>query len=1300
MALNTQLPSHDIPTTLDTLSGMLAWQARTRPDAPAVISDDTQVSMADLASTAGSIAKGILSSAPGVSECLGLYADPSPEMISGLWGILWASRAYLPLAVEYPEERIRYIVEHSGSNTILTQAHLKAQLQRMVPHTTQVLVLEELLREPASEAATCTLEDLGYVIYTSGSTGKPKGVMISQEAVVNQLRWLSRQAYLRPGVRILQKTPVSFDAAQWELLAPAVGAAVVSGRPGMFRDAHAIISSIQRHSVTNLQCVPTLLSALVEDETFLSCTSLSTLFSGGEALSQKLARKVLTSMPHVDLVNLYGPTECTINATSHHVCVDELTDLSCAVSIGTPVDGVTCHILDSQMNHVPDGEEGELYLGGIQLAKGYRNSTELTRERFVFLPGAPQQRLYRTGDICSRQADGTLRFAGRSDHQVKLRGYRVELEEIIVAIEAHLWVRHASVVVLEDERTKGQSLTACIELNDKEAALMDQGVAGSHHQSKANKLQVKAQLANPGLRDDLSLASSAVTSLPGSQPFDEQRRKVFARKTYRFYDGGITTRDELAELISDWQRQMASPKDMQLPREWDIVLLSDLLRWFGSFQSEARLLPKYAYASPGALYATQLYVECAGIPDVEDGIHYYHPLRHTLIRVASPFSAIQEDGPRQLRFHFAGKRKAIEPVYKNNIREVLEIETGHMLGLLDEVLIKDGHSVTPAPRHEYLLAHLGLQRDDFDLGSFACVPAGRGWRPNVELYVQSTGLGTEGLEPGTWKIMRNKRKLISNNAIASRDVIAINQQVFNRSSVGLSILSREQDASLGYVALGYALHKFQRNEHGFGFMSSGYSSKSGNPLPAARRFDGILHEAGIESGPMYFFIGGKVSEAQRLSEGMHEDSVHMQGPAEMIRDELARSLPDYMIPDRVLVFDRLPLSANGKVDHKAVAASDQLREAVAAKPYKEPDSPTERWLATLWSDLLDFDPVSREDEFFLSGGNSLVAISMLASINKHFGLNLPAQVVFECPKLSELATRIDEGMATPSSRLIPLNDKTDAYPIFCWPGLGGYPMNLRPLAQTQARPFIGIQCYGLNEGETPYSTIAEMARADVEEFQHKQPSGPITLWGYSFGARLAFEAAWQLEQAGRQIDHLVLICPGNPHVDTGVVTEQRDANLSNLGFAAILLSVFFGKVDIEETKRCMAQCANLEAFIRYVHTRRPEVGVDTVRRITQLVCETYEFEYNFAELKVHRVSAPIDIVKAQGDDYSFLENASSYAAAAPRVLYSASDHYQILRDGPVRELAGMLTRAGQPPQGFEETSTTSASQREVSHAAH
>ncbi|GAA0473065.1 amino acid adenylation domain-containing protein [Streptomyces sp. NPDC046215] len=1206
---------------------------------------------------------------------VGLFVEPSLDLMVGAWGILCSGGAYLPLSPEYPEERLRYMIEDARAGMIVAQEHLREKLTELSPPGTRIVTLREVREaaesdSPGRESAPRP-KDLAYVIYTSGSTGKPKGVMIEHHSVVSQMHWLRTAYGLGPGTAVLQKTPMSFDAAQWEILAPACGGKVVMGDPGVYRDPEGLIETVVEHGVTALQCVPTLLQALLETEELGRCTSLRHVFSGGEALSRNLAVQVLDALPGCDLINLYGPTECTINASAFTVDRDRVGEGAGAVPIGSPVHRTRYHILDANLAPVGAGEIGELYIGGVQLARGYLDRPELTAERFIESPFPGETRLYRTGDLASWNDDGTVQFAGRADGQIKLRGFRVELDEIRLAIEAHDWVKNAAVLVKDDRRTGFQNLIACVELSPKEAALMDQGRHGAHHQSKESKLQVRAQLSNAGTREPEELADKPVVVLPGAEPEALQRRRVFARKTYRFFEGGDVSRDDILRLLGR-ETAGAPPRS---PGDLTMGELGEILRYFGQYRSPERLLPKYGYASPGSLYATQMYLELSGICGLRSGHYYYHPLDHRLVLIRDLPEA---DGPR-FRVHFMGKKRAIEPVYKNNIQEVLAIETGHMVGLFDEVLPEYGLGTgEPAELDPAVANLLECAAEDYRLGTVEILPLdAHRPGPAPDICVQAHPGKVTDLAAGQYRYRQGTLERISDDIVRKKDVIAINQRVYDRSQFGISVLSRPERGWLAYVDLGRALQRLQMNDQGLGFMSSGYSSETGNDLSAAKRIAAVLRARGDRVGPSYFFVGGRVSPAQIRSEGMKEDVVHMQGPAEMIKEDLATFLPDYMVPNKVVVLDRLPLTANGKIDVNALRADDRTDTDFADRPFIPPRTRTEKRIGDIWKKLMKRDAVSVGDDFFASGGNSLIAVSLINRINKTFASSLPLQALFESPTVEQLARRVDGDTAAVSSRLVRLRDEGAKSPVLCWPGLGGYPMNLRLLATRLDidRPFYGVQAHGINQGEVPYATIAEMAAEDIKAIKQLQPTGPYTLWGYSFGARVAFEAAHQLEQSGERVENLFLIAPGSPEVRAvDAEVHGNEPSYRNPAFVTILFSVFAGTISGPLLEECLRQATDDESFAAFIGTAFSGLDTELVKRIVRIVRRTYEFTYTFRELAERRIKAPITLFKAQGDDYSFIENSSDFSAQAPTVITLRTDHYGLLRDPDVDELLQAVRR--------------------------
>ncbi|MEU2680638.1 amino acid adenylation domain-containing protein [Streptomyces sp. NPDC007107] len=1263
------------------LSDMLYASISDRPDRTAVTCGTERLTFRQLGERSEEVAERLRQFGVKPDELVGVFMEPSVDLVASVWGVLHAGAAYLPLSPEYPDERVRYMIADSRTGVILADESLAARLATMTPPGTEIVTLgrPRAGRETGPVARdtqvatppvrpTAQGDHLAYVIYTSGSTGNPKGIGIEHHSIVSQLRWLADEQGLDGRRTVLQKTPLSFDAAQWEILAPACGSSVVMSGPGVYADPGGLIDLILAHEVTTLQGVPTLLQALVDTGRLPLCTSLTHVFSGGEALTKSLAVELLDALPDCALVNLYGPSECTINASAHTVDRSTVQHGPDHISIGRPARDVAFHILDAARQPVAHGASGELYIAGPQLARGYLNRPGLTAERFLTNPFSTDplySRLYRTGDLARWNADGTVQFLGRTDSQVKLRGFRVELDEIKVAIEKHDWVKRAAVLVREDPRL-GANLISFIELDPDRAALMDQGNHGAHHQSKRSKLQLRAQLADLGVRQE---EAPQVVDLPGRVPTVQQRRTAFARKTYRFFEGGEVTRDDVLELLA------GRPESPVAPRTPDALTraeLGALLRNFGQFTSTERLLPKYAYASPGALYATQLYLELSGVADLAPGHYYYNPVSHQLALIG-PAPA----GPPRLRVHLVGRRSAIEPVYRNNIQEVLQFEAGHMIGLFDRLLPEHGLRINPREGVPEIKGLLRCPDEDHYLATYEVESSSAPAVPTpVDVYVQAHPGRIADLDGGQYRYDGAGLVRVSDELVLKQHVIAINQEVYERASFGVTLVGSAAAPWQRYVDLGRALQRLQMNDLGVGLMSSGYSSETGNDLPSARRIADIA-----ALGPdraSYFALGGRVSAEQRLSEGMKEDSVHTRGPAEIVRDNLSASLPPYMVPNRVTVLDSFPLTANGKIDHQALRALDEDAMRDTEAPVVPPRTPTEEAVAALWQEVLRQERVSIRDNFFAAGGHSLTAVNLVGRINRELGSSLPLQVLFDSPTIAELARRIDREPATALSRAVRLRGGDGPRPVFCWPGLGGYPMSLRLLAGRLDldRPFLGVQSYGINAGETPYATFDEMVARDIELIRRIQPAGPYVLWGYSFGARVAFEVAYQLERQGEQVEEIFLIAPGKPPVEvTPVGTADTAVSFGDTTFVAILYSVFAGNLERGAVQECLAATHDEDSFVAFVCDRFEHLEHDLVRRIVGVVRRTFLFEYAPHELAERSVTAPVTVFRARGDQGSFIDSGHVLSAVPPRIGQLDADHYSLLRTGGVDELVTAVRSA-------------------------
>ncbi|WP_324251551.1 thioesterase domain-containing protein [Photorhabdus thracensis] len=335
---------------------------------------------------------------------------------------------------------------------------------------------------------------------------------------------------------------------------------------------------------------------------------------------------------------------------------------------------------------------------------------------------------------------------------------------------------------------------------------------------------------------------------------------------------------------------------------------------------------------------------------------------------------------------------------------------------------------------------------------------------------------------------------------------------------------------------------------------------------------------------------------------------------------------------------------------------------------------TELRLGKIWMEVMKWDSVSAHDDFFESGGNSLMAVAMVNKINGVFNIRFPLQILFQSPNIEELAKWIEQADAKIISRLLLLNQASKD-PIYCWPGLGGYPMSLRLLANKVVpdRAFYGIQAYGINESEIPFSSIQKMAEEDIKEIKKIQPEGPYTLWGYSFGARVAFEAAYQLEQAGEEVKALNLLAPGSPYLHMKQEKyHDEGAEFTNPAFVQILFSVFARSISSPMVKTCLEQVNSEATFINFICSRFKNLELSLVKRIVRIVTLTYDFKYSFDELDHRYLKAPITILKANKDNDSFIEKSGVFSSTPPKIIELISDHYQLLENEGVTEIEKII----------------------------
>lgn len=433
------------------LVGRLEAKVAENPDHAAVVFQGVEHTYAEFNARVNRLARYLRKAGVGRDKFVAICLDRTPEMVIAIWAVLKAGGAYVPLNVEDPPQRLASIIRNAGARVILTEEKHAKKLPKsrykiVLLNPENNAIEKESFENPCFDIGA---DDLAYMIYTSGSTGEPKGVLIEHKAIWNRIAWMQDEYGLTSEDRVLQKTPYTFDVSVWEFLWPLTeGSTLVVAEPGGHVVPSYLARLMRQERVTCVHFVPSVLRL------FLNCPTIEELplrmvFCSGEALPYEL-QTLFFSRSGASLNNLYGPTEAAVDVT-YWRCTDDLH--AGRIPIGKPISNIKMHILDQNLKPVPVGVLGELYIGGIGLARGYWQKPELTQERFIADPFSDgnDERLYQTGDIARYLPDGNIEYMGRNDHQVKINGIRIELGEIESIIRTHASVQDAAVVAKKND---------------------------------------------------------------------------------------------------------------------------------------------------------------------------------------------------------------------------------------------------------------------------------------------------------------------------------------------------------------------------------------------------------------------------------------------------------------------------------------------------------------------------------------------------------------------------------------------------------------------------------------------------------------------------------------------------------------------------------------------------------------------------------------------------------------------------------------------------------------------------------
>ncbi len=1127
-----------LPLSDTSLLNSFERQVSVSSEAAAGVCGEKILCYRELNEQANQLAHHLICEGIGPEDTVALLLEPSPEMIVALLGVLKSGAAYLPLDAEMPRGRLEYMLADARPALVLSQESLRTA----VPETVKLLLMdapEAIARlralpshNPVDEdrVAPLSCAHPAYVIYTSGSTGVPKGVVVTHEGLNNYLQWSTQKYKVSQGSGAPVHSSIGFD-----LTITSIYPQLLMGRPVIFtpgeRDVENLAENLQSSKdLTLVKLTPAHMEILNNSLTAEQMKqSARSLVIGGEALNYESLTLWRINAPETSLINEYGPTEATVGCCVYQVGADD--PFTGAVPIGAPVANTQLYVLDPYLEPVPLGVTGELYIAGTSLARGYFRRPGLTAERFVVNPfGEPGSRMYRTGDLARRRADGLLEYVGRADHQVKIRGYRIEPAEIESALKQHQRVADALVLVTGEHENK-QLMGYVV------PRILDSAEAQTGQVEHWRELYEATYGESASSAGDFNLAgwNSSYTGEP--IPAEEMRlwlEETVARiqelqpkrvleigcgsgllltriaprcESYTGLDFSASVIEQLSEYVHqrpdlsliELRQGLAHELEFLQDESVDLVILNSVVQYFPSLAYFLKVLAQ-------AVRVTR-----------EGGHIFLGDVRN--LALLDAFAA-------SVQLHKAPGSMTSERLYQL----VLQATQKEEELLLDAAIFQELAQLWPRIGR----ANVALKVGDYDNELSR-------YRYDVTLRIgpkYQVAQPSEWLEwdnSGAWQQALCKR--FARSREGSVGVRGIPDSRVSGSVAAVRMLSGVTSSNAGQIQ---AAAESAGGEHPNtiaqlsgelgvdltwqGFRNDGVYDAIFNP-------DWDLSEK-LEDASTEFY--------RRFANSPARPAGDLELAAEL-KEHLRQILPGYMVPASIITMPSWPLTANGKIDRRALPTpAQELHES-----YREPRTPDENLLCQMFGEVLGVRRVGIEDNFFALGGHSLLATRLVSQIRAAFGVELRIRTLFEAPTVAQLAPRLNAQSSPESAfeQLLPLRSQGNLPPLFCAHPAGGLSWNYAGLMREleAQRPIYGLQAPGVAH-DLPYAaTIEEMAEDYVNAIQKIQPQGPYHLLGWSFGGVVAYAMACRLQQMGEHVALLGIMdsYPSTEDRESSPMTEEK-----------------------------------------------------------------------------------------------------------------------------------------------------------------
>lgn len=991
-------------------------QAQWQPLADAVITSDRQIQYGQLNQAANKLAAQLQRNGVEVNELVAVLMHRGWEQVVAVMGILKAGGAYLPIHADFPTSRIEVLLKQSGARQIVTQSNIKLDYNMQRNYAINAVDSADLqlqgLHNPEPQAQ---LTDLAYVIFTSGSTGVPKGVAIDHRGAANTINSIHRSFEVTDKDSVLALSSLSFDLSVYDIFGLlGIGGRVVIPDASLEKDPNHWHQLVQDNKITLWNTVPALMQMYIDHLDAIDDSddiTLRQVMMSGDWIPLNLPDRIRGHLPYATIESMGGATEASIWSIGY--TIGKVEPYWNSIPYGKPLANQTFHVLKADLSPCPDWVSGELYIGGIGVAKGYWGDKEKTTSHFIRNPYTGEM-LYRTGDLGRYFPDGNIEFQGRADTQVKILGYRIELGEIEAALTRCQQVRESLVIACnhpggEQQGPTGKMLAAYVAWDKPK----DEGV------EKAAKTLFK--LKRVGLRDDLT-EDQAVPLMKG--------------------------------LLEEGLEQHWHANVNAVDRQINARQLSGWLGCLGEISLAEAPLPKFFYPSSGGLNPVQAYLQVGSdaVEGVMPGLYYYDPRAHRLFKVADSDAL----APATARLHLVGRRHAIEPAYDKYSEFLCQMETGYILELLDMTATAlHLHTEVVGTTDEALLGYAGCTandwllvsvdikaaevqstkverissaeqgavalptvflRGDFRLGIFERQSyrsfEGRGVTldalsrllattpqidfPDSVIYVGVKPDGVANLAAGYYRFDRQQHQLwpvLFTDDIGEGLYGGDNGQTYNNSAFALYMV--------GQASQPKALHDAGRA--GQRYSACGVKLLLGLCAIGGFYQQPVVERLGLKDGItiLHSMLGGSIGSHQVYQWLPSTETVEVKYDFDTLQRQLKDELPHYMVPSIFVEMDKLPLTANGKIDRKRLPALDFSKHK--QKNYSAPINDIQKALVNLWQEILSLERCGIQDHFFALGGTSAQLVNMRSQIKQTLGLTVEVADLFRYSTIDALA---------------------------------------------------------------------------------------------------------------------------------------------------------------------------------------------------------------------------------------------------------------------------------------------------------